>query len=83
MASIVKRQPKGCPQPVYYYHESYRVQPEGAKPHETKSKVKTRDVYLGTATQVLEKIYSGQRPQMVDTKEFGLVMAALREAERL
>lgn len=83
MASIVKRQPKGCPQPVYYYHESYRVQPEGAKPNETKSKVKTRDVYLGTATQVLEKIQGGQRPQMVDTKEFGLVMAALREAERL
>ncbi|MCL4517377.1 MAG: hypothetical protein M1379_17650 [Firmicutes bacterium] len=46
--------------PVYYYHESYRVQPEGAKPHETKSKVKTRDVYLGTSTQVLEKIHSGQ-----------------------
>lgn len=83
MASIVKRQPKGCPRPVYYYHETYRVHGLDDEPGGRKSKVKSRDVYLGTATQVLEKIRGGQHPQAVDVKEFGLVMAALREAERI
>lgn len=79
MASIVKRQPKGCPQPVYYYHESYRVKDgEG-----TKSKVKSKDVYLGTAVQVLDKLRNSQTPQEVCVKEFGLVMAAYETAERL
>lgn len=45
--------------------------------------MKSRDIYLGTATQVIEKIRGGQHPQAVDVKEFGLVMAALREAERI
>ncbi|MGI6611766.1 MAG: IS1634 family transposase [Limnochordia bacterium] len=80
MASIVKRQPKGCPQPVYYYHETYRVY--GDDPTR-KSKVKSRDIYLGTATQVLEKTRQAQQPQIVEVKEFGLVLAALGEAERV
>lgn len=83
MASIVKRQPKGCPRPVYYYHETYRVHGPNDEPGGRKSKVKSRDVYLGTAEQVLSKIRDGQQPQTVDVKEFGLVTAALHEAERI
>ena len=83
MASIVKRQPKGCPEPVYYYHETYRVRVDDPEPGKKASKVKSKDVYLGTASQVLEKIRNGQRPQTVRVKEFGLVMAALREAEEI
>lgn len=83
LASIVKRQPKGCPQPVYYYHETYRVRVDSPVPGKKASKVKSKDVYLGTASQILEKIRNGQSPQRVSVKEFGLVMAALREAEEI
>ena len=87
MATIVRRQPRGCPEPVYYYHETYRVKinpsDKGKGPGSGKSKVKSRDVYLGTAKQILEKIQAGQRPQEVSKKEFGLVSAALRVAEEI
>jgi len=87
MASIVRRQPKGCPEPVYYYHETYRVKvnpsDKGKKPGSGKSKVRSRDIYLGTAKQVLAKIQNGQRPQEVDKREFGLACAALSVAEEI
>lgn len=87
MASLVKRQPPGCPEPVYYYHETYRVkvngQGKGKGPGSGKSKVRSRDVYLGTARQVLEKLRRAQQPQEIDAKEFGLVCAALDVAEEI
>lgn len=87
VATIVRRQPKGCPEPVYYYHETYRVKvsssQKGKRPGSGKSKVKSRDIYLGTASQVLRKLQQGQRPQEVEKKEFGLVCAALRVAEEI
>jgi len=87
MPSLVRRQPKGCPEPVYYYHETYRVKVDpsqkGKGPGSGKSKVKSRDIYLGTATQILKKIQKGQRPQEVSKKEFGLVCAALNTAEEI
>lgn len=87
MASIVPRKPKGCPRPVYYYHETYRVKvnpsDKGKGPGSGKSKVKSHDVYLGTAEQVMAKIQNGQRPSEVAKKEFGLVCAALNVAEEI
>jgi len=79
LATIVKRQPKSSRKAVYYYHETYRVKGEDGK----KSKVKSNDIYLGSAEQVLEKIQNGQKPQQVSAKQFGLVMAAYNEAKRI
>lgn len=87
LASIVKRQPGGCPRPIYYYHETFRVKidPEasGKGPRSGKSVVKSRDIYLGTAEEVLKKCTAGQLPQEVSKREFGLVCAALEVAREV
>lgn len=84
LASIVKRQPGGCPRPIYYYHETFRVKvdPEarGKGPRSGKSVVKSRDIYLGTAEEVLKKCTAGQLPHDLSKLEFGLVCAALEIA---
>jgi len=87
LASIVKRQPVGCPRPIYYYHETFRVKvdPEasGKGPRSGKSVVKSRDIYLGTAEEVLKKCTAGQLPQDLSKREFGLVCAALEVAREV
>lgn len=87
MATIVRRQPRGCPRPIYCYHETYRVKVEpgcqGKGPGSGKSKVKSRDIYLGTAEEVLKKCTQGVLPEEIDRREFGLPLAALEVAREI
>jgi len=56
MATLVARQVRGMKEPVYYYHRTYRVKvapgDSGKGPGSGASRVKTEEVYLGTAEQV-------------------------------
>ncbi len=87
MGSIVKRRPKGCKEPIYSYHETWRVKIDpnatGKGPGSGKSRVVSRDIYLGTAEEVLRKCTEGPQPEEIEHREFGLVCAALEMAREI
>lgn len=88
MASIVSRMPKGCKEPVYYYHHTYRVKLDptsiGKGPGSGPSKVVSEDFYLGTAEEVYNKVKSPEDSvKEVYHKAFGLPLAIFRVIEEL
>ncbi len=87
MGSIVKRRPRGCKEPIYSYHETWRVKIDprnkGKGPGSGKSRVVSRDIYLGTAEDVLKKCTEGVEPEEIVQREFGLACAALEVATEI
>jgi len=88
MPSIVSRKPHGCTQPVYYYHRTYRVKlnPDcsGKGPGSGPSKVKSEDVYLGTAEDILARFRSSVSANVeVSHKAFGMPLAVLQVVNEL
>lgn len=87
MASIVARKVKGMKQIAYYYHRTYRVKispsDAGKGPGSGASRVKTEDVYLGTAEDIRAKCRSAPEPETVKLKDFGQVAAALAMVREL
>jgi len=87
VGSIVKRKPKGCKKPIYSYHETWRVKidpnAKGKGPGSGKSKVVSRDIYLGSAEDILRKCTEGVVPEEIEHRDFGLVCAALETATEL
>jgi transposase len=81
VATIVARRVKGMKEPAYYYHRSYRVKVSpadtGKGPGSGPSRVRTEDVYLGTAEDIRAKCRQAPTPQTIKMKAFGRVAAAL------
>ncbi|SFM99204.1 hypothetical protein [Thermodesulforhabdus norvegica] len=74
----------------YYYSRSYRVKVDPNATGKTrgsgKSKVVTRQVYPGTAEDILKLIEEArkhQEPKKVSSRQFGLPMAFFEVAERI
>ncbi len=89
MGTLKKKQPPGCPKPVYYHREVFRekINPEdrgkGKGRGSGPSRVRTKDTYLGTADLILKAVKEKPQPTVVRRKEFGLVCAALRICKKL
>lgn len=87
MGSIVKRRPRGSKKPIYSYHETWRVKVDprdrGKGPGSGKSKVVSKDIYLGSAEDILRKCTEGVEPEEIEQKEFGLACAALQTATEI
>jgi transposase len=87
LATIIARRVKGMKEPVYYYHRTFRVKlspaDSGKGPRSGPSRVKTEDIYLGTAEQVRRKCRGLSQVQALRAKEFGLVAAALAMVREL
>jgi len=89
MGTLKKKQPPGCPKPVYYYREVFRekINPadrgKGKRRGSGPSRVRTKDTYLGTADMLLQAVKEKPQPSVVRRKQFGLVCAALRICEKL
>ena len=83
MGTLKKKQPPGCPKPVYYYREVFRekINPadrgKGKRRGSGPSRVRTKDTYLGTADMLLQAVKEKPQPSVVRRKQFGLVCAAL------
>jgi len=78
MATIIKRKISGGT--YYYLTHSYRVKEAGQK---GKGRVKTKQIYLGTAEDVLQKISQVQTPESLVARSFGLEAAALQVVQKL
>lgn len=89
VGTLKKKQPPGCPKPVYYHREVFRekINPEdrskGKERGSGPSRVRTKDTYLGTADMILKAVREKPQPTVVHRKQFGLVCAALRICEKL
>lgn len=89
MGTLKKKQPPGCPKPVYYHREVFRekINPEdcgkGKGRGSGPSRVRTKDTYLGTADMILTAVKEKPQLTVVRRKQFGLVCAALRICEKL
>lgn len=78
MATIIKRKISGGT--YYYLSHSYRVKEPGTK---GKGRVKTKQIYLGTADDLLQKISQQQTPESLLARSFGLEAAALHIIRKL
>jgi transposase len=78
MATIIKRKIAGGT--YYYLSHSYRAKEPGQK---GKGRVKTKQVYLGTAEDVLQKITQMQVPESLVARSFGIEAAALQVVRKL
>lgn len=78
MATIIKRKIAGGT--YYYLSHSYRVKEPGQK---GKGRVKTKQIYLGTAEDVLQKISTMQTPKSLVSRSFGIEAAALQVIQKL
>ena len=73
----------------YYAGRSYRQKIDPTRAGKTKgsgkSKIVTKKIYLGTANDILNKLFEGTKksPQIVSSKEFGLPMAILKIAQEI
>ncbi len=72
----------------YYAGTTYRVKVDPSNSGTTrgsgKSKVVTEKIYLGTAHDILDKLFNSKKsPQKVHSKEFGLPMAILKVAQEI
>lgn len=87
MGTIVRKKYPHTKKDVYYYKRSFRVKVDptalGKGPGSGRSQVKTEEVYLGTAEDILRKTSENQKPQAVRTRDLGLVCAALELARQL
>jgi hypothetical protein len=72
MAAVIKRKIGGGA--YYYLSHSYRAKEPGQK---GKGRVKTKQIYRGTAEDVLPKISAMQVPSSLVTRSFGIEAAAL------
>jgi transposase len=85
MATIIKtNQGKKT---YYYYHETYREKINkkcsGKNRGSGKSKVCTRNIYLGSAEQVLKCIKEKRKPLTVKVRQFGLIAAAYQVSKKI
>lgn len=78
MATIIKRKIAGGT--YYYLSHSYRAKEPGQK---GKGRVKTKQTYLGTAEDVLQKISQMQVPESLVARSFGIEAAALQVIRKL
>ncbi len=87
MGTIVRKHFAHTKKDVYYYKRSYRVKvdptAQGKGPGSGRSQVKTEEVYLGTAEDIVERTREGQKPHAARIRELGLVCAALELAREL
>ena len=85
MATIIKRTIGG--RDYYYYTRSYRVKDSpkanGKARGSGKSRVRTEQIYLGTAEDVIRRIQSQQSPEKVRTTSFGIEAVALKVIQEL
>ncbi|MCI0473338.1 MAG: IS1634 family transposase, partial [Ignavibacteria bacterium] len=67
--------------------ESHRVKVADGASGKTRgtglSKIKTKEIYLGTAESILEKVKGGEKPLSVNSKAFGVECAALSIIDEL
>ena len=80
--------PKKINGKVYYYLQTtYREKidsnDKGKNKGSGKSKVKTKSIYLGSASQIKEKLLKIKEPLEIIYKEFGLVAAAYNVVEEI
>lgn len=74
MGTLKKKQPRGCPKPVYYHREVFRekINPEdrakGKGRGSGPSRVRTKDTYLGTADMILKAVKEKPQPTVVHRK---------------
>ena len=68
----------------YYYQESHRQKVDsndhGKSRGSGKSRVYTKDIYLGTADSILHKLKTSEMPLEIRHREFGFVAAAYQTA---
>ena len=73
--------------PYYYYTRSYRVKDSpkanGKARGSGKSRVRTEQIYLGTAEDVIRRIQSQQSPEKVRTTSFGIEAVVLKVIQEL
>lgn len=82
MASILARNIHG--RTYYYYQRSWRAKESGGKTRGSgRSKVKTEQIYLGSAEDVLQKIQANQSPKEIQHLTFGLEAAAVQVVREL
>ena len=78
MGCIIKRQ--FGQKTYYYYSQSLRVQ-DHVSPGKTR--VKTEQIYLGSAEDVRKRFQESTKPEIVRTRSFGIEAVALRLAQEI
>lgn len=78
MGCIIKRQ--FGQKTYYYYSQSLRIQDPKSP---GKTRVKTEQIYLGSAEDVRKRFQETPKPQTIRTRSFGIEAAALRVAQEI